>query len=45
MIYLVLDFYNVHVSNEMTEFIEINKVKQLFIPQGYTDKLQPLDVI
>ena len=43
-IHIILDGYKVHISEEIIEFSESNNFKLYFIPHGYTDQLQPLDV-
>lgn len=43
-IHIILDGYKVHISEEIIEFAESNNFKLYFIPHGYTDQLQPLDV-
>lgn len=43
-IHMILDGYKVHISEEIIEFAESNNFKLYFIPHGYTDQLQPLDV-
>ena len=41
---MILDGFKVHISDEIIEFAESNNIKLYFIPLGYTDQLQPLDI-
>ena len=43
-IYLILDLYPVHWTNETKEMAAGCNIELMFIPAGCTDQLQPLDV-
>ncbi len=43
-LHIILDGFKVHISEEIIEFAESNNFKLYFIPHGYTDQLQPLDI-
>ena len=40
-LHIILDAFRVHLSEEIIQFAELNNIKLYFIPQGYTDQLQP----
>ena len=40
-LHIILDAFRVHISEEIIQFAELNNIKLYFIPQGYTDQLQP----
>lgn len=44
ILHIILDCYKVHISEKIIGFAENNNFKLYFIPHGYTDRLQPLDV-
>ena len=43
-LHIILDAFSAHISEEIREFAELNNIKLYFIPQGFTDQLQLLDV-
>jgi transposase len=40
---VILDVYAAHYSPEVREIARLWEIQLVFIPPGYTDKLQPLD--
>ena len=43
-IHVICDGYKAHISDEVIEFSKLNNIQLYFIPHGFTDQLQPLDV-
>ena len=43
-IHVICDGYKAHISDEVIEFAHLNNIQLYFIPHGFTDQLQPLDV-
>lgn len=43
LLYLILDSFSVHTTQESKQMAEALKIKLMFLPPGMTDKFQPLD--